>query len=196
MNRKTRTTLLVALLLGPVIANADYLYSYTGMPFDESFGTPNLGTHISVSFDSSGLLAENMSYSVEQVSDFSMSDGYYSCASNAIGVSSCTAGYYSTIITNSSGSISWWSISTAFGNRSMFTTENGGAELYGDGALPVYDATKNTSALAYDAQGSTESGYWTVSSVSSVPLPSSAWLMLAGLCWLTLLTRRRLEFAI
>jgi hypothetical protein len=191
MNTISKWLMTAALLVSFTEARADFLYTYSGNAFQANY-LPG-ATDIIVDFYSPTILAANTIYESTSAifSTMTVSDGV-----DTITPGNGTFNTASFVATDGSGNIFAWEIPELAGaNRSFFTPGECCSPSNGDfpvlytynpqglkGVSGATDATIQNASFSPDVGGiaynNQEPGIW---SVSAVPLPTTAWLLLSGL---------------
>jgi len=187
MNKKLATAVVAIGLSSPTLAFGDYVYTYTGNPYDTAAGVGfSAGNQITVSLDTPVQLAPNSSYTLTQFTHWSISDGLNVCNDQ----SSCTMTGFG-LDTDKDGFSSVWEVNantTNPGTGRSLQLESSSSPFvvqFGSTVYTVYDATVCNACAAL--AGSSTRGVW---SVAPVPLPAAFWLLLSGLGGMAALMRR------
>jgi hypothetical protein len=203
-------------LVHPTIARADYVYTYTGGSYNFNgqgcspislCPIPAGTTGLTITIDTPTALIASTTYNnasafAGQSITMKVTDGYYTatCTGTFSGCNSASPNMLigATLSTDSSGQIVGWSVLayTTPALSGLGQNNNTAVNLYSNstpggifGQTNLYDYTVVGAGCCGD-YGSTVAGTWT-QSVTAVPLPASAWLMLSGLVGIGVGVRQR-----
>jgi hypothetical protein len=161
-------------------ANADYIYTYTGSPYNVFLNSPVPSGQLVATIDSTTQLTDSGTFSLAQFSSVSITDGNFGCtvtnsSSTCDGTSVPNGIYAVDVRTNATGQISAWTV-VLYPHSGILVGTSSTQGFFGFGGQNLYDIT--AAGDSGDA-GSNVVGTWS-ESLAPVPLPASAWLMLHG----------------